>query len=1106
MNQIKRTFSLVLMVFFAAVTLFPIQVLAADTTPPAISIPLETSYTAGEHYTVNVIVTDYQSGVKSKEIYFDNRSVSQGQSILLEEGYHAVRVVAVDNAGNQSTKQAAFYAEASAASDTTPPAISIPLASSYTAGDYYNVNVTVTDSESGVKSTTIYFDNSPVNNGQSIQLTEGYHAVRVVAYDNADNRAEKQVALNAEASTPNDTTPPSISIPLNSTYYAGDVYTVNVIVTDSGSGVASTTIYFDNSTVSQGQNITLSAGYHTIRVTARDNAGNQAQKQATLNAVENDTTPPTITIPLGSGYEEGDTYVVNVIVTDSGSGVDTVTIRFDNNTVSQGQSITLTAGTHAINVTARDKAGNQAQKQETFNVGTSYSNDDTPPAISIPLNTPYYEGDSYVVNVIVQDFQSGVASTNIYFDNNPVNQGQSITLTAGTHTVRATARDNAGNESQKQASFEAIHRDSSRPYVISTNPAQNASGVERNPLVSFTFNENILQGTNFNNITISGSGAYLGAKSISNRVLTINTTAPNYNTQYTINIPAGAVKDSNGNNCEAYSLTFRTVTSQDNDNPYVIWTSPGNGTTGVERNRTVTFRFNESVVSGSNYNNITISGSGSYLGSQSLSGDTLTVNTTTPYYNTQYTIYIPQGAVKDSQGNPNTPYNLTFTTRSSGESDDYTPPTVYVYPSSGTIQPGARVINISANDPSGIYKIGYQWDNDSSNQVTYTNSVTITAPHSTGTHTLRVYAQDNSPNRNHSGWKSYFYTIGGDIIYPGGPGEGTINPNVKTLKVELRNAEDRIKYAVNEEILYYVDYYNGTRSHQDNIEVVFNVPQDFSVTDRYQGTIQGNTVVWNLGTLEPLQSGRLLVKVRCESSSMDERIVMLTAKLNKNGASQDSSMLRNMIFRTDASGYHQRYIYGYPDGSFRPERGMTRAEFAAMLVRLFNIETPSSAYSYMNPYKDINTRKSTWAYDSIIACTREGLFGGYPDGTFKPENIVTRAEFSAVLARKLNVHDVQTIWIHADDLLNHWAMDEMEQLIRMNIIKGYPDETARPDRTISRAEAVTLLNRFTFRGQLNINKSSFWDVKTSHWAIKEIEEAARNHSYRRDSVGDEEMR
>ncbi len=672
-------------------------------------------------------------------------------------------------------------------------------------------------------------------------------------------------------------------------------------------------------------------------------------------------------------------------------------------------------------------------------------------------------------------------------------------------------KDSTGNQN---ASYTLTFRtvtasDTTAPYIISTVPSNNASGIQLNSTVSFIFNENILQGSNFNSITITGSGSSLGTKTVTGNTLTIVTNTPNYNTQYTINLPSGAVKDSSSNNCSTYSLTFRTATSPDTIYPYVVSTSPENGETDVSKNKTVTFTFNENILQGDYYNNITISGNGSSLGSKSISSRTLTIKTNTPYYKIQYTIYIPQGAVKDSQGNPNIPYTLTFKTRSSsGGSDDYTPPALDVSPSSGTIPPNTSIIQISASDSSGIYKIGYQWDN-SSTQVAYSNSVTVTSPNSSGTHTLKVYAEDNSSNRNSTGWKSYTYLVSGTIVipdYPGGPGDdGTINSNVKTLRVEIKNSNDRIKYAVDEEILYYIDYYNGTRTQLSNVEAVFNIPDGFTVTDSYQGTVQNNTVVWQLGILQPLQSGRLLVKAKCTASNISERIVVLTAEIKQNYTVKDKSFLQNMIFTLNASGYHEKYIVGYPDGSFRPEKGMTRAEFAAMLVRIYDIPTPNNAYPYINSFKDINAKKSHWAYDAILACTKEGLFGGYPDGTFRPNNIVTRAEFSAVLARKLNVNGIQPIWIHADDLKGHWAMSEMEQLMRLNIMAGYPDGTVKPDKTISRAEAVTLLNRITFRGQLITSGSTFWDVRSNHWAKAQIEEAARSHHYRRTSVGDEEI-
>jgi hypothetical protein len=280
--------------------------------------------------------------------------------------------------------------------------------------------------------------------------------------------------------------------------------------------------------------------------------------------------------------------------------------------------------------------------------------------------------------------------------------------------------------------------------------------------------------------------------------------------------------------------------------------------------------------------------------------------------------------------------------------------------------------------------------------------------------------------------------------------------------------------------------------------VVFNIPAGFDVVDDYNGQETGNTVVWDLGEVDSLKSGTLQVKLKCTSLDDEEEVVTFKAVIKEENTTRDSSVLYNLVYENNSTGRHDKYIVGYPDGTFGPERSITRAELAAMLCRLFDLNSGSSNY---NQYKDLS--KKHWAYGSIVACSNEGLFGGYPDGTFKPDKVLTRAELAAILSRKLSVDNTVSIWIHFSDLNDHWAKNQVEQMYRQNIIKGYSDESVKPNKSITRAETVTMLNRFMFRGQQLSASIKFKDLSSNHWAYEEIAEAASNHSYERDNNGNE---
>ena len=101
------------------------------------------------------------------------------------------------------------------------------------------------------------------------------------------------------------------------------------------------------------------------------------------------------------------------------------------------------------------------------------------------------------------------------------------------------------------------------------------------------------------------------------------------------------------------------------------------------------------------------------------------------------------------------------------------------------------------------------------------------------------------------------------------------------------------------------------------------------------------------------------------------------------------------------------------------------------------------------------------------------------------------------------MEEVTPFEIHYSDIEGHWALNLIEEVNRYKIIAGYEDGTFRPDEKIKRSEAVTLINKMLYRGPLKVEKSSFVDVETDHWAFGHIEEASRDHILNLDDDGNE---
>lgn len=201
-----------------------------------------------------------------------------------------------------------------------------------------------------------------------------------------------------------------------------------------------------------------------------------------------------------------------------------------------------------------------------------------------------------------------------------------------------------------------------------------------------------------------------------------------------------------------------------------------------------------------------------------------------------------------------------------------------------------------------------------------------------------------------------------------------------------------------------------------------------------------------------------------------------------------------------SSGEHKAYLSGYPGGYFRPDNYITRAEAAVIFANLMGADK-NSVSNISISYTDL--KESHWAVWAVKFVSKEGLFSGYPDGTFKPDKSITRAEFATVVCKLLKIEGQQVSENKFSDVKGHWAQKYIEELSRLKYINGYPDETFKPGANIKRAESVALINRAQKRGPLYGTTQRFSDVPESHWAFKEIAEGVINHSYIIDDQGRE---
>ena len=177
------------------------------------------------------------------------------------------------------------------------------------------------------------------------------------------------------------------------------------------------------------------------------------------------------------------------------------------------------------------------------------------------------------------------------------------------------------------------------------------------------------------------------------------------------------------------------------------------------------------------------------------------------------------------------------------------------------------------------------------------------------------------------------------------------------------------------------------------------------------------------------------------------------------------------------------YMQGYPDGTFRPNQALTRAEFAAILSR---IGAAAAAPRERSNY--IDSAAFGWAAEAIGVVTDAGLMSGYPDGSFAPSQGITRAEAAQILVHWKGLQDEAPNAF--TDTSGHWAEKSIALVRQAGYMRGLPDGSFRPSEALTRAEAVTLINRVMGLEPSDGSSESSWpDVASSHWAYADIQTA-----------------
>ncbi len=328
--------------------------------------------------------------------------------------------------------------------------------------------------------------------------------------------------------------------------------------------------------------------------------------------------------------------------------------------------------------------------------------------------------------------------------------------------------------------------------------------------------------------------------------------------------------------------------------------------------------------------------------------------------------------------------------------------------------------------------------------------------------------------------------------------KGLFQRDVKDIKVDLirQDAQGNLVLVHMDPVAEEVEY--------NVFKYTFNVPiydrngevYEYSVRERLAN--EDLKLIYKMGEIEGDMNNGFYVT----NSSLAPVITPGIIETLKPQIPRGEIMVGGLIYDTEAiEGLHKAYIKGYPEGTVKPEGEMTRAEAVAVVVRL-------QEYALNNSGATVFSDADGWYNKYINAAYERGILVEKAGKDFRPDEAITRAELAKLIAPIDKANDTVAPF---DDVKGHIYEDAIDQAYGNTRILGYPDGTFRPDEPITRAEVATMLNRFydrkvdeqgIFHAENPEVLTTFGDLNKDYWAYYELMEAANTHRYiRRDNSG-----
>lgn len=193
---------------------------------------------------------------------------------------------------------------------------------------------------------------------------------------------------------------------------------------------------------------------------------------------------------------------------------------------------------------------------------------------------------------------------------------------------------------------------------------------------------------------------------------------------------------------------------------------------------------------------------------------------------------------------------------------------------------------------------------------------------------------------------------------------------------------------------------------------------------------------------------------------------------------------------------HFAYVQGYPDGTVKPAGNITRAETAAILFRLMDDASRKTYYSTKSGFRDVAS--GSWYNTYVATLNNAGVITDSSNGYFRPNEAITRAELAAMLAKFSETTSAANYF--NDVSAKYWAANAIAICAKLGWINGYPDGTFRPDKNVTRAELMAMINRATGRAPKSADAflpgmKTWIDNTSDKWYYLDVQEATNSHSY-----------